>query len=70
MSKTISDCAKWDVGEKGPPIDNIEVAEFKSHAALKEWLSKKAPASFESCREESRRSAHEVRGGGQDDPQV
>jgi hypothetical protein len=32
------------VGETGPTIDSIEVAEFESHAALKEWLSKKAPA--------------------------
>ena len=33
-----------DAGETAPTIDSIEVAEFKSHAALKEWLSKKAPA--------------------------
>jgi hypothetical protein len=32
------------VGETGPTIDSIEVAEFESHAALKEWLSKTAPA--------------------------
>jgi hypothetical protein len=32
------------VGETEPTIDSIEVAEFESHAALKEWLSKKAPA--------------------------
>jgi hypothetical protein len=32
------------VGESGPTIDSIEVAEFESHAELKEWLSKKAPA--------------------------
>jgi hypothetical protein len=32
------------VGETGPTIDSIEVAEFESHAALKEWLSGKAPA--------------------------
>ena len=32
------------VGETAPTIDSIEVAEFESHAALKEWLSKKAPA--------------------------
>ena len=31
------------VGETEPTIDSIEVAEFESHAALKEWLSKKAP---------------------------
>ncbi len=32
------------VGETGSTIDSIEVAEFESHAALKEWLTKKAPA--------------------------
>lgn len=32
------------VGETGPTIDSIEVAEFESHADLKEWLSKNAPA--------------------------
>lgn len=32
------------VGEKGPAIDGIEVAEFESHDALKEWLKRKAPA--------------------------
>jgi hypothetical protein len=32
------------VGETGPTIDHIEVAEFESHAELKEWLSKNAPA--------------------------
>jgi hypothetical protein len=32
------------VGDKGPTIDSIEVAPFDSHDALKEWLSKKAPA--------------------------
>src|ERR1700680_4985369 len=31
-------------GETEPTIDTIEVAEFESHAALKEWLSKTAPA--------------------------
>lgn len=30
------------VGETGPTIDSIEVVEFQSHDALKEWLSKKA----------------------------
>ena len=29
------------VGEMGPTIDSIEVAEFESHAELKEWLSRK-----------------------------
>jgi hypothetical protein len=32
------------VGEKGPTIDSIELAEFESNDALKEWLGKKAPA--------------------------
>jgi hypothetical protein len=32
------------VGETEPTIDSIEVAEFESHGALKEWLSQKAPA--------------------------
>jgi hypothetical protein len=32
------------VGETGPTVDSIEIAEFDSHAALKEWLSQKAPA--------------------------
>jgi len=32
------------VGETGPTIDRIEVGEFESQAALKEWLSKEAPA--------------------------
>jgi len=31
------------VGEKGPTIDSIELAEFESHDALKEWLKKKGP---------------------------
>ena len=31
------------VGETEPTIDSIEVEEFESHAALKEWLSQKAP---------------------------
>jgi hypothetical protein len=32
------------VGEKGPTIDSIEMAEFESQAELKEWLGKKAPS--------------------------
>ncbi len=32
------------VGDKGPTIDSITVAEFESHAELKEWLSKNSPA--------------------------
>jgi hypothetical protein len=32
------------VGESGPTIDRIEVAEFESQDALREWLGKNAPA--------------------------
>lgn len=32
------------VGETGPTIDTIEVAELESRAAIKDWISKKAPA--------------------------
>src|SRR5258708_31911791 len=32
------------VGETGPTIDSIEVAEFESQADVKAWLSKNAPA--------------------------
>jgi hypothetical protein len=32
------------VGETGPTIDSIQVAEFESQADLKEWLAKNAPA--------------------------
>jgi hypothetical protein len=32
------------VGDTGPTIDSIEVAEFASQEAQKEWLSQKAPA--------------------------
>lgn len=32
------------VGDDGPTIDSIEVAEFESHKALKEWLGQHAPA--------------------------
>jgi hypothetical protein len=31
-------------GENGPTIDSIEMAEFESHAELKEWLDQNAPA--------------------------
>ena len=31
------------VGEKGPTIDSIEVAEFETHSDLKEWLGKHGP---------------------------
>jgi hypothetical protein len=33
-----------NVGESGPTIDRIEIAEFESHDDLKEWLSKNGPA--------------------------
>jgi|SRR5579864_4020229 len=36
------------VGEAGPTIDSIEVAEFESQEAVKEWLDKKAPAFLQS----------------------
>jgi hypothetical protein len=39
------------VGEAGPTIDKIEVGEFESHAALKEWLGKHAPAFAEGPRD-------------------
>ncbi len=32
------------VGETGPTIDSIDIAEFESHAALKEWVGTHAPA--------------------------
>lgn len=32
------------VADSGPTIDSIQVEEFESQAALKEWLSKNAPA--------------------------
>jgi hypothetical protein len=32
------------VGDTGPTIDSIQVEEFESQAALKEWLDKNAPA--------------------------
>jgi hypothetical protein len=32
------------VGETGPTIDSIELAEFENHDELKEWVKKKAPA--------------------------
>jgi hypothetical protein len=31
------------VGEKGPTIESIELAEFESNDAIKDWLKKKAP---------------------------
>ncbi len=32
------------VGDTGPTIDSIEMAEFESQAALREWLTERAPA--------------------------
>lgn len=32
------------VGDTGPTVDSIQVEEFESQAALKEWLTKNAPA--------------------------
>jgi hypothetical protein len=32
------------VGDRGPTIDRMEVAEFESQESLSEWLKKKAPA--------------------------
>jgi hypothetical protein len=32
------------VGDSGPTIDGIELGEFESNAALKEWLKQNAPA--------------------------
>ena len=32
------------VGESGPTIDSIEMAEFETNDALKEWLKQHAPA--------------------------
>jgi hypothetical protein len=32
------------VGDSGPTIDSIQLAEFESQAALKEWLMQNAPA--------------------------
>ena len=32
------------IGDSGPTIDSIQVQEFESQAALKEWLGKNAPA--------------------------
>ena len=32
------------VGDNGPTIDSIQVAEFETQAALRQWLKEKAPA--------------------------
>jgi hypothetical protein len=36
-----------EVGESGPTIDKIDVGQFETHAALKEWLKARAPAFLE-----------------------
>ncbi len=45
--REMTDAEIRQVGEAGPTIDSIRVAEFESHAALKEWLGKSAPAFLE-----------------------
>ena len=45
--RVMSDAEIRQVGETGPTVDSIELAEFESHAALKEWLGKTAPAFLE-----------------------
>lgn len=42
--KEMSEDEIRQVGEKSPTIDSITVAEFESHAELKEWLGEHAPA--------------------------
>jgi len=42
--REMSEEAIRQVGETGPPIHRIEVDEFESQAALKEWLKEHAPA--------------------------
>jgi hypothetical protein len=42
--REMSDEEIRQVGETGPTIDSIEVAEFESHSELKEWVSKNASA--------------------------
>jgi hypothetical protein len=44
------------VGELGPTIDQIEVAEFESQEAIKEWLKAKAPAFLWSAPDVARES--------------
>lgn len=41
--REMSDDEISKVGENGPTIDSIEVAEFDSKAEMREWISKKAP---------------------------
>lgn len=45
--REMSDEDIQQVGDSGPTIDSIEVAEFESQAALKEWVKAKAPAFWE-----------------------
>lgn len=42
--KEMTDEEIRQVGETGPTIDSIQIMEFESHEALKDWLGKTAPA--------------------------
>ena len=42
--REMTDAEISQMGEAGPTIDGIEVAEFDSQKAVKEWIDKKAPA--------------------------
>ena len=42
--REMNETESQQVGEKGPTIDSIEVAEFETRKELKEWLSKHGPA--------------------------
>ncbi|MFL5241534.1 MAG: hypothetical protein ACJ8FY_05455 [Gemmataceae bacterium] len=42
--REMEDAAIRQVGDSGPTVDRIQIGEFESQAALKEWLGKNAPA--------------------------
>lgn len=42
--REMSEDAIRQVGDTGPTIDSIQVQEFESQAALREWLTQNAPA--------------------------
>lgn len=42
--REMSEADITEVGENSPTIDSIQIAEFESHDALKEWLGETAPA--------------------------
>lgn len=44
LVREMSEADIAEVGDDGPTIDSIEVAEFESHQELKEWVGKEAPA--------------------------